>query len=92
MGPDAKKRFRSRVLRDVARRPSVETGASVPGYSGGAERLSERLFGMGPDAKKRFRTRRRGRQRSRAKCVNRGRRTRPARSKLRDEDMECKDM
>ena len=23
------------VLRDVARRPSVETGASVPGYSGG---------------------------------------------------------
>ena len=44
MGPDAKKRFRSRVLRDVARRPSVETGAGVPGYSGGAERLSERLF------------------------------------------------
>ena len=37
--------------------PSVETGASVPGYSGGAERLSERLFGMGPDAKKRFRSR-----------------------------------
>ena len=35
MGPDAKKRFRSRVLRDVARRPSVETGANVPGYSGG---------------------------------------------------------
>ena len=44
MGPDAKKRFRSRVLRDVARRPVVETGANVPGYSGGAERLSERLF------------------------------------------------
>ncbi len=44
MGPDAKKRFRSRVLRDVARRPSVETGANVPGYSGGAERLSERLL------------------------------------------------
>ena len=57
MGPDAQKRFRSRVLRDVARRPSVETGASGPGYSGGAERLSERLFGMGPDAKKRFQSR-----------------------------------
>ena len=27
--------MRSRVLRDVARRPSVETGAIVPGYSGG---------------------------------------------------------
>ena len=37
-GPDAKKPFRSRVLRDVARRPSVETGASVPGYSGGVAR------------------------------------------------------
>ena len=35
----------------------METGASVPGYSGGAERLSERLFGMGPDAEKRFRSR-----------------------------------
>ena len=57
MGADAKKRIRSRVLRDVARRPSVETGASVPGYSGGTERLSERLFGMGPDAKKRIRSR-----------------------------------
>ena len=34
-GPDAKKRIRSRVLRDVARRPVVETGANVPGYSGG---------------------------------------------------------
>ena len=34
-GPDAEKRIRSRVLRDVARRPSVETGATVPGYSGG---------------------------------------------------------
>jgi hypothetical protein len=60
----------------------VETGASGPGYSGGAERLSERLFGRGPDAEKRFRTRRRGRQRSRAKCGNRGQRTRPAGSKL----------
>jgi hypothetical protein len=29
-------------LRDVARGPSVETGASVPGYSGAA-RLTERL-------------------------------------------------
>jgi hypothetical protein len=47
-GPDAKKRFRSRVLRDVAWGPVVETGANVPGYSGGAECLSERLFGMGP--------------------------------------------
>ena len=27
--------MRSHVLRDVARRPSVETGAIVPGYSGG---------------------------------------------------------
>ena len=35
MGPDAEKRIRSRVLRDVAWGPSVETGASVPGYSGG---------------------------------------------------------
>ena len=31
MGADAKKRIRIRVLRDVARRPSVETGAGVPG-------------------------------------------------------------
>ena len=46
MGPAAEKRIRSRVLRDVARRPVVETGANVPGYSGGAERLSERFFGM----------------------------------------------
>ena len=30
-----KKRSRIRVLRDVAWGPSVETGASVPGYSGG---------------------------------------------------------
>ena len=58
--------------------PSVETGADVPGYSGGAERFSERLFGMGPDAEKRIRTRRRGRQRSRASCGNRSRRTWPA--------------
>ena len=63
-------------MRDVAWGPIVETGASVPGYSGGAKRLSERLFGMGPDAEERIRTRRRGRQRSRAKCGNRGRRTR----------------
>ena len=35
MGPDAEKRMRSRVLRDVARGPVVETGANVPGYSGG---------------------------------------------------------
>ena len=27
--------FGAIVLRDVARRPSVETGANVPGYSGG---------------------------------------------------------
>ena len=56
----------------------METGAGVPGYSGGAERF----FGMGADAEKRFRTRRRGRQRSRASCGNRGQRTRPAGSKL----------
>ena len=49
--------FGAIVLRDVARRPVVETGASGPGYSGGAERLSERLFGRGPDAKKRIRSR-----------------------------------
>ena len=35
MGPDAKKRFQIRVLRDVAWGPRVETGAGVPGYSGG---------------------------------------------------------
>ena len=35
----------------------METGAGVPGYSGGAERLTERLFGMRPDAKKRIRSR-----------------------------------
>ena len=34
-GPDAEKRFRSRVLRDVAWGPMMETGAIVPGYSGG---------------------------------------------------------
>jgi hypothetical protein len=34
-GPAAKKWFRLRRLRDVACRPSVETGATVPGYSGG---------------------------------------------------------
>ena len=37
--------------------PSMETGANVPGYSGGAERLSERLLGSGPDAGKRIRSR-----------------------------------
>ena len=31
----AKKRIRIRVLIDVAWGPSVETGAGVPGYSGG---------------------------------------------------------
>ena len=36
MGPAAKKRIRSWVLRDVAWESVVETGASVPGYSGGA--------------------------------------------------------
>ena len=35
----------------------METGASGPGYRGGAERLSERLFGRGPDTKKRMRSR-----------------------------------
>ena len=35
MGPAAEKRIRIRVWRDVAWGPSVETGASVPGYSGG---------------------------------------------------------
>ncbi len=35
MGPAAEKRIRSRVLRDVAEGPVVETGANVPGYSGG---------------------------------------------------------
>ena len=59
--------FGAIVLRDVAWGPIMETGANVPGYSGGAERF----FGMGADAEKRFRTRRRGRQRSRAKCGNR---------------------
>ena len=33
----------------------METGASVPGYSGGAERLSERFLSCGPDSKKRIR-------------------------------------
>ena len=32
------------VLRDVACGPDVETGASVPGYSGGAERFTERFL------------------------------------------------
>jgi hypothetical protein len=31
MEPDAEKRIRSRVLREVAWGPSVETGADVPG-------------------------------------------------------------
>ena len=30
-----KSRFGAIVLRDVARGPSMETGAGVPGYSGG---------------------------------------------------------
>ena len=34
-GPAAEKRFCIRVLIDVAWEPSVETGANVPGYSGG---------------------------------------------------------
>ena len=38
--------FPIRRLRDVAWGPSVETGVSGPGYSGGAERLSERFLGM----------------------------------------------
>ena len=33
--PAAWKRIRIRVLKDVAWGPSVETGANVPGYSGG---------------------------------------------------------
>ena len=33
--PAANQRFRIRVLRDVACRPSVKTGANVPSYSGG---------------------------------------------------------
>jgi hypothetical protein len=37
MGPDAEKRIPIRVLRDVAWGPVVETGAGVPGYSGGAK-------------------------------------------------------
>ena len=44
--------FGAIVLRDAARRPVVETGASVPGYSGGAERLSERLFWQGTGSEK----------------------------------------
>ena len=34
MGSDTQKRFRIRLLKDVAWGPSVETGATVPGYSG----------------------------------------------------------
>ena len=33
--PDSNQCLRIRVLRDVARRPSVQAGASVPSYSGG---------------------------------------------------------
>ncbi len=33
--PDSNEGVRIRCLRDVAYRPIVETGASVPGYSGG---------------------------------------------------------
>ena len=35
----------------------VETGASVPGYSGGVERFSERFLSSGPAAWKRIRIR-----------------------------------
>ena len=35
----------------------VETGAGVPGYSGRAERLSERFLRCGPESKKRIRIR-----------------------------------
>ena len=35
LGQMGRWRFRFRVLRDVAWGPSVQTGASVPGYSGG---------------------------------------------------------
>ena len=39
--------FEAIVLRDVAWRPSVETGASVPGYSGGlAAAQSFRIRGL----------------------------------------------
>jgi hypothetical protein len=62
-GPAAEKRFRNRCLRDVASRPSVETGTNVPGYSGGLAACvvvsDPRLDGCGPQAK----------------CGNRGRRT-----------------
>ena len=68
--------FGALVLRDVARRPSVETGASGPGYSGGAQRLYERLFGRRPDAKKRFRSHCFEGCGLKAKCGNRGQRTR----------------
>jgi hypothetical protein len=34
-GPDSNQGVRNRRLRDVAWGPSVETGAGVPGYSGG---------------------------------------------------------
>jgi hypothetical protein len=34
-GGEAERRIRIRVLKDVAWGPSVEPGASVPGYSGG---------------------------------------------------------
>ena len=37
--PDAKKRFRVRVLIVVACRPSVKSGANVPSYSGGSAAL-----------------------------------------------------
>jgi hypothetical protein len=33
--PDSNHRIRNRVLKDVAWGPIMETGASVPGYSGG---------------------------------------------------------
>ena len=74
------------VLRDVAWGPVVETGASVPGYSRGAERLSERLterfFGMGPDAEKRIRSHGLEGCGLGAKCGNRGQRTRLVRMQI----------
>ena len=57
MGTGCEEAASEPCLEGCGLRPSVETGASVPGYSGGAERLSERLFSRGPDAKKRFRSR-----------------------------------
>ena len=38
-GPAAKKRFRVRLSKDVACRPSVKSGANVPSYSSGGAAL-----------------------------------------------------